>query len=120
MPQQPRGAANAYRATYTEYAPDPATPVRSLMGDIARRLRLVPSPSSVYGPGPGTPETSFTGYSPPAPHSLPRSTIQNIGGGNPIPDVNLNTMASGLSDSNHADVVNAIFADRLRRRGVAL
>lgn len=117
---QPRGPANAYRVTVTEYAPDPALPVRSLMSDIARRLRLIPSPSSNYGPGPGTPETSFTGYSPPAPHSLPRATIQGIGGGNPIPDQALNTMASGLSDPNHDDAVRAMFADRLRRRGVAL
>lgn len=116
------GPANAYRATYTEYAPDPAAPVRSLMSTIARRLlpTATPSRSSVYGPGPGTAEVSFTGYSPPAPHSMPRATIQGIGGGRPIPDEGLNTMASGLSDSQHTDVVNAIFADRLRRRGVAL
>jgi hypothetical protein len=118
--QQRYGAANAYRATYTEYAPDPALPVRSLMGHIARRLMLLPSPSSNYGPGPGTPETSFTGYSPKAPVSMPRATIQGLGGGRPYPDEGLNTMASGLSDSQHADVVNALFADRLRRRGVAL
>lgn len=114
------GPANAYRATYTEYAPDPALPVRSLMTDIARRLLLMPSRSSSYGPGPGTPENSFTGYSPKAPQSLPGSAIQGLGGGRPYPDEGLNTMASGLSDSEHNDVVNAIFADRLRRRGVAL
>lgn len=120
-PQQRYGAANAYRVTVTEYAPDPAAPVRSLMGDIARRLLLLPSRSSNYGPGPGTPSNSFTGYSPAAPHSMPRATISNgFGGGRPIPDQGLNTMASGLSDSQHADVVNALFADRLRRRGVAL
>jgi hypothetical protein len=121
-PQQRYGAANAYRATYTEYAPDPALPVHSLMSSIARRLlpTRTPSRSSVYGPGPGTPEVSFTGYSPPAPQSMPRATISGVGGGRPIPDAALNTMASGLSDSQHNDVVNAIFADRLRRRGVAL
>lgn len=119
-PQQRYGAANAYRATYTEYAPDPARPVRSLMADIASRLHLTRSPSSQYGPGPGTPEVSFTGYSPKAPVSLQRTAIQGLGGGRPYPDEGLNTMASGLSDSQHNDVVNAIFADRLRRRGVAL
>lgn len=119
-PQQRYGAANAYRVTYTEYAPDPALPVRSLMADIARRLLLLPSRSSNYGPGPGTPSTSFTGYSPPAPRSMPGAAIQGLGGGRPYPDEGLNTMSSGRSDSQHNDVVNGIFADRLRRRGVAL
>lgn len=119
-PRQRYGAANAYRATYTEYAPDPALPVRALMGDIANRLRLLTSRGSNYGPGPGTPSNSFTGYSPAAPQSMPRATIEGIGGGRPIPDQALNTMSSGLSDSQHSDVVNALFADRLRRRGVAL
>lgn len=116
--QQRYGAANGYRATYTEYAPDPAYPVRHLMSDIA--ARLTGRRGGTYPPGPGTPETSFTGYSPKAPHSMTRGVAGNLGGGRAYPDEALNTMASGRSDSQHNDVVNAIFADRLRRRGVAL
>ena len=118
-PQRRYGAANAYTLSFTEYAPDPARPIRHLMADIA--ARLTGRRGGTYPPGPGVPETSFTGYSPKAPTSVTRSIAgAGMGGGRAYPDEALNTMASGLSDSDHADVVNALFADRLRRRGVAM
>lgn len=117
-PQRRYGASNAYSWTITEFAPDPATPVRHLMADIA--ARLTGRRGGTYPPGPGTAETSFTGYLPKAPTSMTKSVGGNLGGGRPYPDEALNTMASGLSDSDHGDVVRAMFADRLRRRGVSL
>lgn len=119
--QQRYGAANAYRTTITEYAPDPATPVRSLMMEIASRLLGGKWAGHHFPSGPGTPEESFTGYAPAAPTSMTRSVgVGNMGRGANYPDINLNNMASGISDSEHNDVVSALFADRLRRRGVGM
>lgn len=113
------GAANAYELSFTEYAPDPAAPVRSLMSDIA--TRLTGRRGGTYPPGPGVPETSFTGYATPAPTSMPRTSQRGLlGSGRVYPDEGLNVMASGLPDADHNDVVNALFANRLRRRGVSM
>lgn len=119
--QQRYGAANAYRTTITEYAPDPARPVLSIMAEIASRLLGGRWAGHHYPSGPGTPEESFTGYASAAPTSMTRAVgVGNLGRGANYPDVGLNTMASGISDSEHGDVTRALFAERLRRRGVAM
>lgn len=119
-PQPRYGAANAYHATYLEFADDPARPVRALMWDIASRLVGGRRSGHVYPSGPGTPEEAFTGYATPGPVSMPRATIRGMGAGTHYQDTALNVMASGISDTDYGDVTRALFADRLRRGGVRL
>lgn len=121
-PSQRYGASNAHLVTYVEYAPDPARPVWALMRDIASRLIIGPGRRGghVYPPGPGTPEVSFTGYATPGPVSMPRSVIKGLGAGLIYPDTALDVMAAGVADSGYGDVTRALFADRLRAKGVQL
>lgn len=114
-PQQRYGASNAHCITIVDYAPEPAPAVRGLMNDIADRL--MGRRGGAYPPGPGTPETSFTGYQTPAPSSIVNALQSQIGRGRIYPDDALNTMSSGLSNQPSASTTRAMFADRMRRRG---
>lgn len=117
-PGQRFGASNAYLLTVVDYAPEPAPAVQGLMNDIA--VRLQGRRGGTYPPGPGTPETSFTGYAPPA-GSFINDVQGGLGGrGLVYPDQNLNTIASGLSGGPYADTARQMFAERLRRRGTVL
>lgn len=113
------GASNAYPTTIIEYAPDPARPVRGLMADIA--ARLTGGRGGTYPAGPGTPETSFTGYAPQAPTSLVYATQPGLGGaGRPYADHGNNTMSSAVSGGPTSSLTMQMFAERLRRQGVSL
>lgn len=112
------GASNAYPTCIIEYAPDPARPVRSLMADIG--ARLTGRRGGTYPAGPGTPETSFTGYAPEAPSSVVYATQPGLtGAGRPYADHSA-TMSSSVSGGPTSSLAMAMFAERLRRQGVAL
>lgn len=111
------GASNAYPAVIVEYAPDPAPPVRGLMADIA--ARLTGRRGGTYPAGPGTPETSFTGYAPQAPTSVVYATQPLAGAGRAYADHSA-TMSSAVSGGPTSSLAMAMFAERLRRQGVTL
>lgn len=111
------GASNAYPMAIVEYAPDPALPVRGLMADIA--ARLTGRRGGTYPAGPGTPETSFTGYAPAAPTSVVYAATGVSGGGRAYADHSA-TMSSAVSGGPTSSLAMAMFAERLRRQGVSL
>lgn len=111
------GASNAYPMVIVEYAPDPARPVRNLMADIA--ARLTGRRGGTYPAGPGTPETSFTGYAPAAPSSVVYAAQSGTGAGRPYADHSA-TMSSAVSGGPTSSLALSMFAERLRRQGVTL
>lgn len=113
------GASNARARTVVEYEPEPAPAVRGLMADIA--ARLIGRRGGTYGPGPGTPETSFSGYAVPAPSSMVSQSQTGLGGGGrAYPDRSNNTLSSAVSGGPSTSVAMQMFAERMRRQGVRL
>lgn len=113
------GASNAYVVPVVEYAPDPAPAVRGLMADIG--ARLTGQRGGTYPAGPGTPETSFTGYAAAAPSSMVYATQAGLSGaGRAYPDQGNNTLAGSVSGGPTTSLTMSMFAERLRRQGVTL